>query len=147
MPVSGIRLVDSNLWLALSFGDHAHHRDVVAWFGALREHEVAFCRITQMALLRHLTNAAIMGECVLSQRAAWECYDELRRDYRVCFLNEPPDLDPLWRQLTSSDQPRHRAWTDAYLSAFARAQGVALATVDRDFRAFRGLALDLVTTS
>jgi len=147
MPVSGIRLVDSNLWLALSFSDHAHHRDAVAWFGALREREAAFCRITQMALLRHLTNVAIMREFVLSQRTAWECYEELRRDYRVSFLNEPPDLNARWRHLTSSDKPRHRIWTDAYLAAFASAQGVALATADRDFKAFRGLALDFVKTS
>jgi len=99
MPVSGTRLVDANVWLALAFSDHAHHHVAASWFEGLGEEEAAFCRITQMALLRHLTNAKLMGKFTLSQRAAWECYDALRDDGRVAYADEPPGLEDSWRRL------------------------------------------------
>src|SRR4029077_12745795 len=49
MPVSGTRLVDANVWLALAFSDHAHHNVAVSWFGGLGEGGGAFCAITQKA--------------------------------------------------------------------------------------------------
>jgi hypothetical protein len=52
MPVSGTRLVDVNVWLALAFGVHVHYPVAVSWFAELGERDAAFCRITQMALLR-----------------------------------------------------------------------------------------------
>ena len=113
MPVSGTRLVDANVWLALAFSDHAHHHVAVSWFKGLGEEEAAFCRITQMALLRHLTNEKLMGKFTLSQRAAWESYDALRDDGRVAYADEPPGLEDSWRRLTRSREPRHRLWTDA----------------------------------
>jgi predicted nucleic acid-binding protein len=58
MPASGvIELADANLWLALAFSDHAHHGTAKAWFDAKLDGTCAFCRVTQMALLRHLANS------------------------------------------------------------------------------------------
>ena len=69
MPASGvIKLADANVWLALSFSDHLHHAKAKEWFDAEQDESCAFCRVTQMALLRHLTNAKIMGKLVQSQR-------------------------------------------------------------------------------
>ncbi len=75
MPASGvIDLADANLWLALVFSDHAHHGKAKAWFDAQPDGTCAFCRVTQMALLRHLTNSRIMGQfrfaipCALDRR-------------------------------------------------------------------------------
>ena len=144
MPVSGTRLVDANVWLVLAFGDHAHHHVAVSWFEGLGEEEAAFCRITQMALLRHLTNETLMGKFTLSQRAAWESYDALCDDGRVAFANEPPGLENSWRRLTRSREPRHRLWTDAYLAAFAFSAHLPLSTRDRGFKQFAGLTLDLL---
>jgi toxin-antitoxin system PIN domain toxin len=144
MPVSGTRLVDANVWLALVFGDHVHHRVAASWFEALREREAAFCRITQMALLRHLTNERLMGKFTLSLRAAWESYDALCADGRVVFADEPPALEDSWRQLTRSRRPRYLLWTDAYLVAFACSAHLLLSTLDRSFKQFAGLTLDLV---
>ena len=54
MPVSGgIKLVDASVWLAVAFSDHLHHAKAKAWFDAQGQDSSAFCRITQMALLRH----------------------------------------------------------------------------------------------
>jgi uncharacterized protein len=142
MPVSGTRLVDANVWLALAFSDHAHHHVAVSWFEGLGEEEAAFCRITQMALLRHLTNEKLMGRFTLSQRAAWESYDAFRDDGRVAYADEPPGLEDSWRRLTRSRETRHRLWTDAYLAAFALSAHLPLATLDRGFKQFGGLTLD-----
>jgi uncharacterized protein len=144
MPASGIRLVDSNLWLALCFGGHLHHELATAWFDSLNPGEAGFCRITQLALLRHLTNTVIMGEAVLSQRPAWVCFDRLFADERVVFLEEPDAIHVRWRQLTRSNKPIHRLWTDAYLAAFALAAGIRLSAIDRDFGRFPGVAIELL---
>lgn len=146
MPASGIRLVDSNVWLAMSFGDHVHHRSARRWFERIKKGDAAFCRVTQMALLRHLTNSRIMGRFVLGQRQAWNAWDELARDERVIFLEEPAGVAGTWRGLTGSDEPRHAAWTDAYLSAFAISHRISVATFDRGFRSHDGLSLDLIAT-
>ena len=61
MKVSGVSLVDANVWLALAVDAHFHPATAKAWFEGQSDESCAFCRITQMALLRHLTNAKIMG--------------------------------------------------------------------------------------
>ena len=144
MPASGTRLVDSNLWLAVCFGGHLHHELAAAWFDSLNPGEAGFCRITQLALLRHLTNPVIMGQAVLSQSRAWACFDRLFADARIIFLEEPDGLDVRWRQLTRSNQPLHRLGTDAYLAAFALAAGIHLSTIDQDFASFHGVAIELL---
>jgi uncharacterized protein len=144
MPVSGIRVVDVNVWLALVFSDHVHHSASLAWFENVEERAALFCRVTQMALLRHLTNQAIMGAFALSQKAAWKCYGSLCRDDRVTFSEEPQGIEDTWRRLTGSRYQRHRVWTDGYLAAFAISAGLPLSTVDRGFQQFHGLSLDLL---
>jgi uncharacterized protein len=144
MPVSGIRVIDANVWLALVFSDHVHHPASLAWFETVGENEALFCRVTQMALLRHLTNQTIMGKYVLSQKQAWKSYDSLCRDDRVAFSDEPGNIEDRWRQMTTSRHQRHRLWTDAYLAAFAISAQLPLSTFDRGFHQFDGLTLDLV---
>ncbi len=56
MTVSGISLVDANIWLAIAVDGHSHHAAAASWFDGQGEGTCAFCRITQLALLRHLTN-------------------------------------------------------------------------------------------
>jgi len=144
MPVSGIRVIDANVWLALVFSDHVHHPASLAWFETVGGHEALFCRVTQMALLRHLTNQTIMGKSVLGQKQAWKCYDFLCRDDRVAFSDEPGDIEDIWRQMKTPRHRRHRLWTDAYLAAFAISAQLPLSTFDRGFQQFDGLTLDLV---
>ena len=60
MPASGgIKLADANVWLAVVFSDHLHHPQAKTWFEVQGDASCGFCRVTQMALLRHLTNAKI----------------------------------------------------------------------------------------
>ena len=145
MPASGISLVDANVWLALAVDVHAHHRMAKAWFESRKDDSWAFCRVPQMALLRHLTNRHIMGEAnVLGQKGAWEVYDSLVNDPRVVFVTEMTAIDAPFRAAASSESPRHQRWTDAYLAAFAKAHGFSLTTLDRGFLDYGDLKVDLL---
>lgn len=144
MPVSGIKLIDANVWLALGFSDHVHHVAATNWFKAQSEESCAFCRFTQMALLRHLTNAKIMGPSVQSQQQAWIAYDGLSDDPRVLFIAEPLGVDSLFRSLSQSSTPSHKRWTDAYLAALAMLSAAQFVTFDKGFTTYPGLALELL---
>jgi predicted nucleic acid-binding protein len=98
------------------------------------EDELAFCRVTQMALLHLMTNPAITGRDALSRRAAWDAFDQLMGDPRVHFLPEPETLVPLWKALSKKDDHDHLLWTDDYLAAFAQAIDADLVTFDTVFR-------------
>jgi toxin-antitoxin system PIN domain toxin len=108
MPASGAtNLLDANVWLALAFSDHQHHASAKSWFDGQAEQSCAFCRVSQMALLRHLTNSRIMGRFVQTQATAWQTCERFLGDPRVAFLVEPPDLDAAFRRLSSADTPSH----------------------------------------
>ena len=141
MPASGIKLPDANIWLAIAADGHSHHDAAKDWFNVQLEQSCALCRITQMALLRHLTNSKIMGENVQSQAEAWRACDLLRNDSRVVFLSEPASVEPLFRGFTQSSSPNHKIWTDAYLAAFAHASQSQLVSFDQGLRRFAGLDL------
>ncbi len=139
MPASGIKLADANVWLAYAADGHQHHLQAKQGFDAQAESSCAFCRVTQLALLRHLTNSRIMGENVLTQAAAWVLYEQLQNDPRVIFLDEPSGLESTFRNLTQAEAPAHDRWTDGYLAAFAAASGRQLVTFDQGFRRFTGV--------
>ncbi|HXP62927.1 MAG TPA: TA system VapC family ribonuclease toxin [Dongiaceae bacterium] len=145
MPASGvIEFADANVWLALAFSDHAHHGKAKAWFDAHLDGSCAFCRVTQMALLRHLTNSKIMGRFVQNQRDAWRTYDRLAQDPRTVFLSEPLGLEAVFRRLANSGSPAHALWTDAFLAALAIEGHARLVTFDQGYRRFAALDLLLL---
>ena len=138
-------LLDVNVWLTLLDDGHVHHSTVLRWWEALDEQEAAFCRITQMSLLRLLTHAKVMGERVLTQVEAWKLYRKTCEDDRVVFLREPDDLEALWESNTRESRFSPNVWTDAYLAAFAKGHGIRLATLDEGFKHFTGLDWLLIT--
>ena len=145
MPASGvIKLADANVWLAVAFSDHIHHGQAKSWFEAEDDANCAFCRVTQMALLRHLTNSKIMGQFVQSQEGACQIHDKLANDPRVVFLAEPSALQTAFRRFTQSKFPSHALWTDAYLAAFAFETQAQLVTFDQGFSRFSGLDLHVL---
>jgi len=144
MPRSKTYLVDANVWLALATERHEHHAAARKWFALLSEEEAAFCRITQMTLLRLLTSKGVMDEEVLNPREAWELYRKLRRDWRVTFSAEPAGLEGLWFELMNHPNAG-TSWTDAYLAAFALGQAFVLASFDRGFSRWTRLVLLLLT--
>ncbi|MEW6302802.1 MAG: TA system VapC family ribonuclease toxin [Verrucomicrobiota bacterium] len=136
--------MDANVWLALAFSDHVHHAKAVSWFATQPEQSCAFCRVTQMALLRHLTNTHIMGRFVQTQAAAWQTFDSFATDPRSAFLSEPDGVETRFRNLTQAASPGHGRWTDAYLAALAIESNVGLVTLDKGFVSCEGLMLELL---
>jgi predicted nucleic acid-binding protein len=73
MPPSTTSLFpDINVWVALTYEGHVHHTAAAAWFAELpSDLTLAFCRFTQLGLLRLLTSASVMGDEVMTQPQAW----------------------------------------------------------------------------
>jgi predicted nucleic acid-binding protein len=81
-------LPDVNAWIALASNKHQHHPIARAWFDSVTN-EIGFCRITQMGLLRLLTNTHVMEEDVLNPAGALKIYQEFLFDLRIRFVQEP----------------------------------------------------------
>jgi hypothetical protein len=123
-------LVDVGVWLAAVWGRHAHYPVASDWFNRQAD-DLAFCRVTQMGLLRLLSNPAIMGGDAVDRSHAWRLFDQLWSDERVLWADEPDELNAVWRAISARDDKSHKLWTDDYLAAFAQASDLTLATLDR----------------
>lgn len=134
MPKLKTFFPDINVWLALVSARHVHNDAAVRWFQEIGEDQLAFCRVSQMGLLRLLTNVHVMGADVLRPSEAWRVYEEATRDARIRLLPEPSGIEVIWKSLSQGSEPS--AWTDAYLMAFAQAHGLHVVTFDRGFQRF-----------
>jgi toxin-antitoxin system PIN domain toxin len=134
-------LPDVNVWLALAYSRHIHHVHARGWLDEVITDSVVFCRITELGLLRLLTNRSVMGEDVRSHREAWQVYDDLRADQRIHFNSETARFSAWWRSLGEGISGNHHAWTDAYLAAFASHLGASLVTFDQRLPALGGCAV------
>lgn len=132
-------LADINLWLALTFSGHDHHRAAVEWFDGIDAGSCAFCRMTQQGYLRLASNPAVFKSDALSMTDAWQAYDALREDERVGFIAEPPGIEVNWRDWTRSAAFSPKLWNDAYLAALSTAAGLKLISFDNGFGQFPGL--------
>jgi toxin-antitoxin system PIN domain toxin len=143
-----VHLCDANIWLALAVSGHGHHHVARSWLDGIEAPaSVLFCRTTQAAFLRLLTNAAVQmpfGDPPLSNRAAWAAYDAMLADERIAFAGEPEGIETRWREFGARSTASLKLWTDAYLAAFALAGGYQFVTTDTGFRQFRGLDLLLL---
>ena len=142
-------LPDVNVWLALTISAHHHHDRSVTWFNGVTEPEsVLFCRTTQQAFLRLLSNAAVLGAYgspPLTNVEALAVYDALVADERVGAQDrEPAGAEERWRDYASRDSASPKLWTDAWLAAFAVTGGHRLVSTDAGFRQFAGLDLELL---
>jgi toxin-antitoxin system PIN domain toxin len=125
-------LLDVGVWLAAVWSGHVHHRRVAAWF-ARQNDELVLCRVTQMSLLRLLSNPAVMDQDALTRASAWEVINRLRADERMRWAGEPAQLEQAWRAISARDDKSHKLWTDDYLAAFAQTADLGLGTLDTGF--------------
>jgi toxin-antitoxin system PIN domain toxin len=139
-------LPDVNLWLALAFESHVHHSATRHWFEGLPDSSCQFCRMTQQGFLRLSTNPKVFGIAAVTMRNAWQLYDELRRDSRVGFAEEPLNMDATWRRYSERHKFSPKIWNDAYLSAFACLKDWQLVTFDSGFTQFADLNCRLLTS-
>ena len=140
-----ISLPDVNIWIALAAEGHVHHLPARAWFARQADGSVAFCRITQMGLLRLLTNPRVMGRAPRTIGQAWETFEQLRADRRLVFASEPERIESAWRGFMTQPAVGPSSWTDAYLAAFAEAHSYSLVTFDTGFARWPALELQLLS--
>ena len=134
-------LLDANVWLSLAVEAHVHHARARAYWEGEAAPVCAFCRVTQLAFLRHLTNRSIMGAQVLAPPAAWKRRGEFLALPEVQSLVEPAGLDEQLGRFCDLGRTSPNLWTDAYLAAFAKCAGLRLVTFDHAFARFAGLEL------
>jgi toxin-antitoxin system PIN domain toxin len=132
------------VWLALAHGVHPHHRAAITWGESLDpESRFYFCRVSQLSLLRLLTNESVMGVDVATQAEAWHIYDLFYENGRTFLADEPKGLEDLLRSRTTKIRSSTKEWADEYLAAFAEAAALRLVTFDKALagRAKRALLL------
>jgi uncharacterized protein len=132
-------LLDANVWLALAAEAHSHHDRAKAYWDHGAAPVTAFCRVTQMAFLRLLTNKTVMGAHVLSPSAAWNKSAEFLALPEIDLRPEPDGVEELWARFSKTGASSPNLWTDAYLAAFAMGAGMRMVTFDRGFSRFAGL--------
>ena len=137
-------LLDASVWVPLAAPDHPHYSRARQYWEQESASQVAFCRVTALAMLRHLTNRHIMQSAVLTSGEAWDVYQQWRRLPEVIMLSDPVGLDGHLQSFCLSMALSPQLWTDAYLAAFAVAGNLRLVAFDRDFVRFDGVDLLLL---
>ena len=132
-------LLDVSVWLPLSAPEHVHYDRARRYWNDEAASELAFCRITALGLLRHLTNGKILGDAALDGRAAWRALETWLQVPHISVIEEPPGMDELLAQWAGKLNLRMGDWADAYLAAFALASGCRLIAFDKDFQRYPGI--------
>ncbi|MFZ0592270.1 MAG: TA system VapC family ribonuclease toxin [Bryobacteraceae bacterium] len=132
---------DVNVWLALLLGDHVHRAAATEWWRRDESEVIGFTRLTQLGVLRLLTTAAAMNGRPLTMPAAWDAYDQLFADDRVAFVEEPEEVEPVFRKHASEARASAKLWADAWLLALAERSDANVVTFDRGLASRSGRCL------
>lgn len=132
-----VRLLDSNVLIALFAGEHVHHARVRGWF--LREVDAfATCAVVEAALTRWIVRI----EGAHGPASAVRELRKLAADPRHHFW--PGDLG--YAAVRWDGVLGHRQVTDAYLAQLARQHSGRLATLDRGLAALHDDVAELIPT-
>jgi toxin-antitoxin system PIN domain toxin len=126
--------LDVNVWIALSDGGHPHNAKATDWLSRCPDDgRLIFSRVTQLGLLRLLTNNAVMGDKTLTLGEAWAVYDRWLEDPRVEFYPEPRNAGSTFRDATVPFSAKAATkWVgDCWLLAYADASQARLVTFDQ----------------
>lgn len=144
MPAS---LIDTCVWLALSFEAHPCHRQTrQALLNATPDHPWLWCRATQQSFLRLASTPTLLnayGAATATNRDAFHALQALSALPQVAVVEEAPNLMACWMKLACLDHAAPKRWMDAYLAALAITGGWRLLTLDRDFLGFVNDGLEL----
>lgn len=139
-------IADVNVILPLILDQHTHRKTAAAWWSKQPDASVGFTLPVRMAILRLLTNRTLMGSGVLDAGQAWQILGELTNDARAVVRHDlPAGLDALWLTFVRGRAPSPNLWTDAWLAAYAEADGAEMVTFDQGFRSFPLSHLRLLT--
>jgi uncharacterized protein len=123
---------DVNVWVALAHPISPHHKTAVAWAATVTgTTPVYFCRFTQLGLLRMLTTSAAMGAEVMTQAQSWKVLDVFLENPNITLMDEPLEMDRLFRRRTERDEVSPKQWADGYMAAFAEGHRLQLVTFDK----------------
>lgn len=134
-----VDLPDTNVWLALTCEDHAHHRRARRYWEKESASQFAFCRVTMLGLLRLASNAKVMQDRPFNPEEAWNTYRDFLALPEVVFISEPTDIEVQFAAWSESASFPSSRWTDAYLAAFAHTTGCRMVSFDSDFLRFHDL--------
>jgi len=125
-------LIDTNVWLAMTWDRHPHHLAASRWFESADVAAFLFCRLTMLGFLRLLTNAKVMGGSTATLSEALALYDQWRQDPRVELLFEPRGIEDQFRQAAAPFLPQSapKAVADCYLVGIAATSSAQLVTLD-----------------
>jgi toxin-antitoxin system PIN domain toxin len=144
-------LVDSNIWVAVTFAAHPQHRAALEFIASASvDAPLLWCRQTQLSFLRLISTPAIHRSYYVPQLTnadAFAVLDDLTAlPSSLVVSDEPPGAVTRFRRLAHSVKSAPKVYMDAYLAAWAIAADVTLATLDDGFAAFRphGLKLRIV---
>lgn len=129
-----------NVWLALASVEHIHSEVARRWW-AKEEGTIAFCRLSQLGLLRLVTTAAAMDNKPVTLSEAWRIYDRFFEDDRVALVSEPADTERRFRAKAQGRAASPKIWADAWLLAFTEEAGGRLVTFDKALAARGALCL------
>lgn len=123
-------LLDVNLFLAIVWPAHEHHKAAHAWLRARgRRARWASCPVTQLGLVRLLSNPALSPDALEPADAVALLVRNLAHPLHEFWPDRLPvaaALRGFERRLTG-----HQQFTDAYLVALAAVRNGRLATFDR----------------
>jgi hypothetical protein len=124
-----VALLDVNVLVALFDPTHVHHEAAHDWFGPARARGWATCPITELGLIRVLSNPVYSGRRTTALDARQRLAQFAATGGHVFWPDTVSLRDDDIFDLGST--MGHRQLTDTYLLATAVANGGALATFDR----------------
>jgi toxin-antitoxin system PIN domain toxin len=141
-------LLDLNILTALLWPAHEHHEAAHRWFGNRRKNRWATCAITELGLIRLVTNPSFSRDALSPADALVLLTSNLTHedhDFWIEDLSVAEALDAVPGKLQG-----HKQVTDCYLLALARHHNGVLATFDRAIEAlavgWATSALEMVTS-
>jgi uncharacterized protein len=116
-------LLDVNALVALAFIQHEFHDHVAFWAKAQQFPSLATCSITELGLVRVLSQAPAYGLTVAEARTLLL---RLKRASGLAFIPDHHDISHLPKWVKSPKQT-----TDGHLAQLAAANSAVLATLDK----------------
>lgn len=146
MPLRSI--ADVNVLLPLLVPAHPSHRAARDWLAEQPEAAVGWCVLTQLGVLRLLSNTRVASTSALSPTAALSVWGQLVLSAPFSEVDKTPgNHAEILRRITADRAPSVSLWTDAWLAALAQSLECEMVTFDRGFRSFKGLKLRLLTAT
>jgi len=132
-------LPDLNVWLALTWPGHSHHRQAVHYWEQQAADQVLFCMVTALGLVRMVSQPKLMGVAVKNAAEASALLHALCQQPGVQLAEPEHNGWEVFHQLLRIAELPARLCSDAYLAALAIANGWRLVSFDRDCERFEGL--------